>query len=128
MAAIVAVVAVSGAVVWAVWRSPQRIDLATFGAFAVAVIVSAVSLVAYLARVRRAGDTGRGRPLDEVADSLAGMVTEQWTRAALERRLLQPEPIPVHWERSSRPLAGPVSAAVESRRFPPLPGLSPATR
>ena len=126
MAAIVAVVAVSGAVVWAVWRSPQRIDLATFGAFAVAVIVPAVSLVVYLTRVRQAGDTGRGRPLDEVADSLAVVVTEQWTRAALERRLLQPEPIPVHWERSSRPLAGPVSAAVESRQFAPLPGLSPA--
>ena len=128
MAAIVAVVAVSGAVVWAVWRSPQRINLATFGAFAVAVIVPAVGLVVYLTRVRQAGDTGRGRPLDEVADSLAVMVTEQWTRAALERRLLQPAPIPVHWERSSRPLAGPVSAAVESRQFPPLPGLSPALR
>ena len=128
MAAIVAVVGVSGAAVWAVWRSPQRIDLATFGAFAVAVIVPVVGLVVYLTRVRQAGDTGRGRPLDEVADSLAVMVTEQWTRAALERRLLQPEPIPVHWERSSRPLAGPVSAAVESRQFPPLPGLSPALR
>ena len=88
----------------------------------------AVSLVVYLTRVRQAGETGRGRPLDEVADSLAVVVTEQWTRAALERRLLQPEPIPVHWERSSRPLAGPVSAAVESRQFPPLPGLSPALR
>ena len=128
MAAIVVVVAVSGAVVWAVWRSPQRIGLAAFGGFAVAVIVPVVSLVVYLARVRAAGDTGQGRPLDEVADSLAVMVTQQWTRAALERRLLQPEPIPVHWERSSRPLAGPVSAAVESRRFPPLPGLSPALR
>ncbi len=128
MAAIVAVVAVSGAVVWAVWRSPQRIDLATFGAFAVAVIVPVVSLVVYLTRVRQAGDTTPSRPLDEVADSLAVAVTEQWTRAALERRLLQPEPIPVHWERSSRPLAGPVSAAVESRQFPPLPGLSPALR
>ena len=59
MAAIVAVVAVSGAVVWAVWRSPQRNDLATFGAFAVAVMVPAVSLVVYLTRVRQVGDTGR---------------------------------------------------------------------
>jgi len=128
MAAIVVVVAVSGAVVWAVWRSPQRIDLSTFGAFAVAVIVPVVSLVVYLTKVRQAGETGRGRPLDEVADSLAVVVTEQWTRAALERQLLQPGPIPVHWERSSRPLAGPVSAAVESRQFPPLPGLFPAVR
>lgn len=127
-AAIVAVVAVSGAVMWAVWRSPQRADLAAFGGFAAAVIVPAVSLVVYLTRVRQDGETGRVRPLDEVADSLAAVVTEQWTRAALERRLLQPEPIPVQWESSSRPLAGPVSAAIKSRQFPPLPGLSPAAR
>ena len=123
MAAIVVVIAFAGALVWLVWRSPHRSDLSTFGAFAVAVIVPAASLVVYLTKVRQAGDTGRGRPLDELADSLAVAVTEQWTRAALERRLLQPEPIPVQWERSSRPLAGPVSAAVESRQFPPLPGL-----
>ena len=128
IAAIVVVVAVSGAVVWVVWRSPQRSDLSTFGAFAAAVIVPVVSLVVYLTKVRPVGDTGRGRPLDEVADSLAEAVTEQWTRAALERRLLQPGPIPVHWERSSKPLAGPVSAALESRQFPPLPGLSPTVR
>ena len=126
MAAIVVVIALAGALVWVVWRSPHRADLSTFGAFAVAVIAPAASLVVYLTKVRQAGDTGRGRPLNELADSLAVAVTEQWTRAALERQLLQPEPIPVQWERSSRPLAGPVSAAVESRQFSPLPGLPPA--
>jgi len=75
---------------------------------------------------RRARDTGRGPPLDELTDSLAVAATQQWTQAALERLLLHPEPIPVQWERSARPLAGPVSAAFESRQFPPLPGLSPA--
>jgi hypothetical protein len=127
--AIVVVIAVSGTLMWAVWRSPHRSDLSAFGGFAVAVIVPVASLVVYLTKVRQADGRGGGRPLDEVADSLAAVVTEQWTRAALERRLLQPEPIPVQWERSSRPLAGPVSAAVESRQFPPLPGLLPtATR
>ena len=126
MAAIVMVIAVAGALIWVVWRSPHRSDLATFGAFAVAVIVPVASLVVYLTKVRQAGDTGRDRPLGELADSLAVAVTEQWTQAALERLLLQPEPIPVRWERSTRPLAGPVSAAVGSRQFPPLPGLSPA--
>jgi hypothetical protein len=33
------------------------------------------------------------------------------------------EPIPVRWERPSQPVAGPVSAAVGSRQFAPLPGL-----
>jgi hypothetical protein len=126
VAAIVVVIAVAGGLVWVVWRSPHRSDLSTFGGFAVAVIVPVASLVVYLTRVRRADDTGRSRPLGELADSLAGAVTEQWTQAALERRLLQPEPIPVRWGRSSRPLAGPVSAAVESRQFPPLPGLPAA--
>ena len=126
VAAIVVVVAVAGALVWVVWRSPHQAGLSTFGAFAVAVVVPAASLVVYLVKVRRADDTGRVRPLSELADSLAGAVTEQWTRAALERRLVQPEPIPVRWGRSSRPLAGPVSAAVGSRQFPPLPGLPAA--
>ena len=50
---------------------------------------------------------------------------DQWTRAAADRQLLQPEPIPVRWGRPAQPLAGPVSAAVGSRQFSPLPGLSP---
>lgn len=95
IAAIAVVVAASGALVWVVWRSPQRSDLATFWASAATVIVPVVSLVVYLARFRKAGDDRRGRPLDEVADSLALVVTEQWSRAALERRLRQPGPIPV---------------------------------
>lgn len=126
MAAIVVVIAVAGVLVWVVWRSPHRGDLSTFGGFAVAVIVPVASLVAYLAKLRRPGRLGRGRPLDELADLLAGAVMAQWTRAALERQLVQPEPIPVRWRRSSRPLAGPVSAAVGSRQFPPLPGLPAA--
>ena len=128
MVVIVAVVVVSGVVVWAVWRSPHRDSLSAFGGFAAAVIVPVATLVVYLTRLRQAGDAERTRPLDEVADSLAAAVTEQWTRAALERRLLQPDPIPVQWERSSKPLAGPLSAAIDSRQFPPLPGLSPIAK
>jgi len=123
LAAIVVVIAVAGALVWIVWRSPHQAGLSTFGAFAVAVIVAVASLVLYLSKLRR---PGAPRPLSELADSLAVAVREQWTHAALERRLLQPEPIPVQWERSSRPLAGPVAAAVGSRQFPPLPGLPAA--
>ncbi len=124
MAAIVVVIAVAGALVWVVYRSPHRDDLSTFGGFAVAVMVPAASVVVYLAKVRQSRDAGHGRPLTELADSLAGAVREQWKKAAQERRLLQPEPIPVQWARSSRPLAGPLSAAVESKQFRPLPGLS----
>jgi hypothetical protein len=128
MVAIVVVVLVSGTVIWAVWRSQQRADLSAFGGFAAALIVPVATLVIYLTRLRQAAEAAPARPADEIADSLAAAVTEQWTRAALERRLLQPEPIPVHWERSSRPLAGPLSTAVESRQFAPLPGLSPVLK
>src|ERR1700745_1032463 len=98
MVAIVVVVLVSRAVILAVWRSSQRNDLSAFGGFAAAVIVPVATLVIYLTRLRQAAETAPTRSLDEIADSLAAAVTEQWTRAALERRLLQPEPIPVHWE------------------------------
>jgi hypothetical protein len=120
------VLAVAGILVWAVWRSPHRGDLSTFGGFVVAVIAPVASLIVYLTKLRRPGDAGPGRPLSELADSLAAAVREQWRQAALERRLLQPEPIPVRWVRSARPLAGPLSAAIGSRQFPPLPGLPAA--
>jgi hypothetical protein len=126
LAAIAVVIAVAGILVWAVGRSPHRGDLSTFGGFVVAVVAPVASLVVYLTKLRRPGGTGPGRPLSGLADSLAAAVMEQWTRAALERRLVQPEPIPVRWGRSSKPLAGPVSAAVGSRQFPPLPGLPAA--
>ena len=48
VAAIVVVIAVAGALVWVVWRSPHQAGLSTFGAFAVAVVVPAASLVVYL--------------------------------------------------------------------------------
>jgi hypothetical protein len=126
LAAIALVIAVAGILVWLVWRSPHRGDLSTFGGFVVAVVAPVASLVVYLTKLRRHGGTGLGRPPGELADSLAAAVMEQWTQAARERRLVQPEPIPVRWGRSVKPLAGPVSAAVGSRQFPPLPGLPPA--
>jgi hypothetical protein len=112
--------------VWLAWRSPHRSDLATFGSLAAAMVGIAVSLIIYVARVRQQADLSQEWPLDEVADLLALTVTEQWTRAALERRLLLPEPIPVRWARSSLPFAGPVLTTAAAQRFPPLPGLSAA--
>jgi hypothetical protein len=83
------VVIVGAGILVRVWRSPHRADLSTFGGFAVAVIAPVASLVVYLTELRRPGDTGLGRPLSELADSLADAAKKQWTRAALERRLLQ---------------------------------------
>jgi hypothetical protein len=125
---VAAVVAGAVWVVWVVWRSPHRSDLATFGAFAAAVVTIAAGQIAWVKNLgvgRRGGDSQQGA-FDRVADLLSAAVKDQWTRAALDRRL-QPEPIAVRWARPSGPFAGTVSAAADSRQFQPLPGLT-ATR
>ncbi len=101
--------------------------MATFGAFAAAVVTIAAGQIAWAKNVgaRRHGSESQQRALNHIADLLSAAVKDQWTRAALDRRL-QPEPIPVRWARPSQPLAGPVSAAADSRQFPPLPGVPPA--
>ena len=126
LAVIVVIIAVAGALMWVVWRSPHRSDLATFWIFGATLITVASPLIVYLAKLGQPGGLGQGGRLDELADALAGAVKEQWTQAAAERRLLHPEPIPVRWGRSSKPIVGPVSAAAESQQFPPLPGLTPS--
>jgi hypothetical protein len=120
---VVAIATGASWLVWAVWRSPHRSDLATFGAFAAAVATIAAGQIAWAKNVgaRRHGEN-QHRALNHIADLLSGAVKDQWTRAALDRRL-QPEPIPVRWARPSQPFSGPVSAAADSRQFPPLPGI-----
>jgi hypothetical protein len=108
-----------------VWHSPHRNDLATFGAFAVALVLPAAGWITSAWRRRTAqGDEARtDQALDRFADVFAQVVNEQWTRAAGARRLLEPEPVAVRWNQPSMPLTGPASAAVGSHRFRPLPGL-----
>jgi len=95
----------------------HRNDLATFGSYMAAVAVAAVALItrAWEVRARQPGDTIEMAELDQLADLLAEAVKEQWTRAATDRGLLQSEPIPVRWKRSSLPAAGPISAATANR-------------
>ena len=50
-----------------------------------------------VSKIRSPGEPGRSRALDDVADLLAGAVKDQWTRAAADRGLLHPPPIPVRW-------------------------------
>jgi transcriptional regulator with XRE-family HTH domain len=74
---------------------------------------------------------GERRPvadrLDRAADDLAEHVRLQWRQAAVERRLLNPVPIPLRWRLSDLPVAGPVADAVgdgaELSRFTRLPGI-----
>jgi hypothetical protein len=125
---IVTTVVIAVVTAWAllaVWRSPDRDGLVAFGMFAVPVGVIATGVIgrAWRAGTRRQGDKVEVPELDRLADLLAEAVRDQWTHAAADRGLLEPEPIAVRWARPSLPLAGPVSAAIGSPRFPPLPGL-----
>jgi hypothetical protein len=127
LVSIASVLVAASWVLYVVWRSPHRSDLATYGAFAVAVATLIAAWVAWAWRARTglAGPAAAGLDVDRVADLLAIAVKTQWERAAGERGLVA-EAIPVTWGRPSLPLAGPVAAAAASRRFAPLPGLTPA--
>jgi hypothetical protein len=96
--------------------------------FAIVAVTLAVSIIARAWR-RSRQDLGPVSTfdLDRLLDLLAAAVREQWTVAANERGVLEPQPIPVRWHKPSVPVVGPVSAAVEARSFTPLPGLSAVT-
>jgi hypothetical protein len=111
---------------YAVWRSPHRSDLATYGAFAVAMVALVVGWIAWAWRRGRPGVAATdAQDLDRVADLLAEAVRRQWDLAAGERGLAGTDPIAVSWARPSLPVAGPAAAAAGSLRFEPLPGLAP---
>ena len=122
----IAVVTAAGLVV--VWRSPHRADLEGFAGLAISVAGIAAGWIAWVWRHRssQGSEVVSGQELGRLADLLAGAVDEEWTRAAGERGLLEPEPIPVRWQRPAAPFAGPAAAAVASTRFAPLPGLAAA--
>src|SRR5947209_1930776 len=89
--------------VYAVWRSPHRNDLASFGQYAAALAVIAAGLISRLWSAQT-GDDGiitRSPETDHLLSSLALAVHNQWIRAAAERGLVEPEPISVHWARPS---------------------------
>lgn len=124
----VTVVAIAVALVlYLMWRSPRRDDLATYGAFALPVAVVVAGWFAWAWRRSKASraEIGTGSEnLDGAADQLAAAVEAQWEKAAGERRLTGADPIRVSWSRPSLPMATPLAAAMGSRRFDPLPGLA----
>jgi hypothetical protein len=99
------------------------------GGFAVPLIVAVVRAVVWLWGARRPPDP---RSVDTLADLLAQAVRRQWRKAAAERMLLTPAPIPVRWSLSNLPVTGSVEAAVGVPDWPPdlslLPGQSRVTK
>ncbi|MDQ2709027.1 MAG: hypothetical protein M3Z25_15945 [Actinomycetota bacterium] len=115
----------AGVVLVGVFRLPaaDRNDVAGFWGFALGVAGAVVSLWGWLRRVWRPIDL---RPVNTLADLLAEGVHGQWRKAATERVLLTPPPIPIRWSLCSLPVAGDLTAALDGP-FTPLPGLTAVT-
>jgi hypothetical protein len=128
---LVGVVATAVVIAWLlylIWRSPRRDDLAAYGAFAFPVVAAVAGWFAWAWRERKAGrstDLASGENLDLWADQLAAAVQEQWEKAAQERELTGANPIPVTWSMPQLPIAGPASDAVSPNRPGPLPEMQP---
>ena len=83
--------------IYAVWRSPHRTDLATFGQYAVAVVVMVAGAISQIWRWRagrRRGPEDQAPELDKLTDLLAVAVRDQWTQVARQEGLLEHEPVP----------------------------------
>lgn len=121
----VGLVVVGGALVWWVYRLPPaaRTDAVGFGGFVLGLVGVLIALLSWLGTGRR--QPGQ-RPVGTLATLLAQAVYKQWSKAAGERRLLAPAPIPVRWSLGALDVAGPVAAAVgppgAAAAFRPLPG------
>jgi hypothetical protein len=127
--AVAVIAAGAGLLLYAVWRSPHRSDLIAYWGLAATVVTIATGWMswAWRTRIRASADAVDPAAIDHLADVLARAVAGQWARAAADRGLLVPEPIPVRWRRPSIPLAGPAAAAAAARRFGPLPGMTSVT-
>jgi len=101
----------------------ERNDVVGLWGFALALAGALVSVLGWLRRVRRPVDP---RPVKLLADLLAQGVHGQWRKAATERVLLTPAPIPVRWSLSSLPVTGELTAALDGP-FNRLPGLTAVT-
>jgi hypothetical protein len=101
----------------------ERNDFVGLGGFALALAGAIVSVLGW---IRRVGRLVEARSVGVLADSLAEGVYGQWNRAAFDRVLLTPAPIPIRWSLSSLPVTGELAAALDGA-FIPLPGVAAVT-
>jgi hypothetical protein len=126
------VLLIAGAVVWVIWLSTlspaQRSEALKLGGFIVPLALAVITVLSSLSRARRPMEP---QPINVLTDSLAQAIQSQWRKAADERALLTPAPIPVRWSISTLPVTGTVEASVGSPEtqppFLPLPGYTRIT-
>src|SRR5215831_4382191 len=123
-----AIVVATVAGLFLVAQSRRSGQLEGFAGLALSVAAVAAAWIRWVWRPRssEASEVASGQELERLTGLLAAAVEVQWTRAAGERELLEPAPIPVQWHRSAMPFAGPLAAAVASKQYAPLPGLTAA--
>jgi hypothetical protein len=117
-------------VVWGVLHVTQlkggdQANASSYGQFLLAAIGLLIIVGGWLTK----GFASAPEPtLDDLADLLALAMRNQAEKTAIERRLIQPAPMPIHWEPAIDPIAGPISAARDGQAwFDPLPGLTHIT-
>lgn len=126
---LVLLVAVTLAVTEYVLRAPNQ-DLASkLVTTLVNLATPATAVGLWLWKLRRPAQASRSQ-VERAADELAEQLRQQWEKAATERGLMFPAPIPVRWEWSRREVTGPVEAAAGrtgGARFAPVPGMETIT-
>jgi hypothetical protein len=130
LAGLVIVVGAAGSVLVAVAVARDRGQVSDIVQAVTSVLAPTGGLALWLWTRRRREPPLSSDALAHAADALARAVREQWQRAAGERRLRHPAPIPLRWRWSHRAVTGPAHEALGSpgqARFAPLPGMAPAT-
>ncbi|WP_372663079.1 NACHT domain-containing protein [Amycolatopsis kentuckyensis] len=105
----------------------ERSDASSYGQFILAAVGLVIIIGGWVWKVFT--PVPQASP-DELGDLLATAMRNQADKTAIERRLIQPAPLPVRWRRATGPVAGPVSALSATRTglvFDPLPGLTRVT-
>lgn len=126
---LVVVVGLAASVLGAVMVAPGGL-LSDMVQTVTAMLTLSGGLVLWLWTRSRRGVPMSADLLVRAGDALATAVLAQWERAAAERRLRYPAPIPVRWRWSYRAVTGPIEEALGaagSARFAPLPGIAAAT-
>jgi hypothetical protein len=107
--------------------SADRSNASSYGQF----VLAAVGLLIILGDRIKKDSAPVAVDLDQLSDTLAGVIRNQWREAAADRRLVQPRPLPIRWRRATLPVDGPVAAATGTpaglAEFVPLPGLKHVT-
>jgi hypothetical protein len=128
MAAIGVLVIAVGVLLLSVFQRPgdQQARLIAFLGFTATVVLPLVlTTVRWLWGRRTPAGPSSAAELDDLADRLAGIVRDQWQRAALERHLIGGASMPLRWQPTMHPVASPFWTTISGPVLvEPVPGIA----